>query len=185
MRAIEIKLSQGAKPGLGGLLPAAKVTPEIARIRAIPVGVDCHSPAFHTEFSTVDGLIEFTEIIAEATGLPVGIKSAVGESVFWHELAQRMVATGAGVDFVTVDGGEGGTGAAPLSFSDHVSLPFRVGFPRVYSAFAEVGLQHDVAFVGSGKLGFPETALLAVAMGCDMVNVGREAMMSVGCIQAQ
>ena len=185
VRAIEVKMSQGAKPGLGGLLPAAKVTAEIARTRGIPVGVDCHSPAYHTEFSTTDGLIEFVERIADATGLPVGIKSAVGESAFWHELAITMARTGGGVDFVTVDGGEGGTGAAPLTFTDHVSLPFRVGFPRVYAAFAEAGLHHEVVFIGSGKLGFPETALLALAMGCDIVHVGREAMLSIGCIQAQ
>jgi glutamate synthase domain-containing protein 2 len=96
-----------------------------------------------------------------------------------------MAVTGRGVDFVTVDGGEGGTGAAPLVFSDHVALPFKWGFPRVYRAFAEEGLRHQVTFVGSGKLGLPESALLAMALGCDLVNVGRTAMFSIGCIQAQ
>jgi glutamate synthase domain-containing protein 2 len=96
-----------------------------------------------------------------------------------------MAETGRGVDFVTIDGGEGGTGAAPLAFSDHVALPFKVGFARVYSVFAERGLTDDVVFVGAGKLGFPEAALFAFALGCDVVNVGREAMLSVGCIQAQ
>jgi glutamate synthase domain-containing protein 2 len=161
------------------------VSPEIARIRGIPVGQDCHSPAYHTAFTGVDGLIEFAERIAEATGLPVGIKSAVGESKFWTDLAARMATLGAGVDFVTVDGGEGGTGAAPLVFTDHVALPFRLAFPRVYRAFAEAGLHHDVFFIGSGKLGFPETALYALALGCDAINVGREAMLSIGCVQAQ
>jgi glutamate synthase domain-containing protein 2 len=185
VRAIEFKLSQGAKPGLGGMLPGAKVTPEIAAIRGIPVGVDCRSPAGHSAFHDVDGLLELVETIADATGLPVGIKSAVGEQQFWLDLADRMAHTGRGVDFVTVDGGEGGTGAAPLVFSDHVALPFKWAFPRVYRAFARQDLHHQVTFIGSGKLGLPENALLAMALGCDLVNVGRTAMFSIGCIQAQ
>ena len=185
IRAIEIKMSQGAKPGLGGMLPGAKVTPEIAAIRGVPVGVDCKSPAGHSAFHDVDGLLDLVEIIAAETGLPVGIKSAVGEGSFWLELAARMARTGRGVDFVTVDGGEGGTGAAPLVFSDHVALPFKWALPRVYRAFADQGLHHDVVFIGSGKLGIPENALLALAMGCDMINVARTAMFSIGCIQAQ
>src|SRR5215210_949091 len=120
VRALEIKLSQGAKPGLGGLLPAPKVTAEIARIRGVPEGRDCASPASHSAFRDVDGLIEFVEHLAGETGLPVGIKSAVGDLGFWRTLVERMAATGGGPDFVTVDGGEGGTGAAPLTFSDHV-----------------------------------------------------------------
>jgi glutamate synthase domain-containing protein 2 len=185
VRAIEIKLSQGAKPGLGGLLPGVKVTPEISAIRCVPVGEDCVSPPAHSAFSDVDGLIELIELIAEDTGLPVGIKSAVGESGFWQTLAERMTATGGGPDFVTVDGGEGGTGAAPLSFADHVALPFKLGFARVYSIFARAGLAEDVVFIGSGRLGFPDSALFAFALGCDMINVGREAMLAIGCIQAQ
>jgi len=185
VRAVEVKLSQGAKPGLGGVLPKAKITPEIAEIRMIERGKDCISPSHHSAFSDVDGLIDFVEELAERTGLPVGIKSAVGQMGFWEELAERMASTGRGVDFITVDGGEGGTGAAPLSFSDHVALPFKRGFSRVYRTFVRAGLHHRVVFVGSGKLGFPETALLAFALGCDLVNVGREAMLAVGCIQAQ
>ena len=185
VRAIEIKLSQGAKPGLGGVLPGCKVTPEIAAIRGVPAGEDCVSPPRHTAFSDVDGLIGLIELIAEQTGLPVGIKSAVGESGFWQTLAQRMVATGGGPDFVTIDGGEGGTGAAPLSFADHVALPFKLGFARVYGIFASEGLAEDVVFIGSGRLGFPDSALFAFALGCDMINVGREAMLAIGCIQAQ
>jgi glutamate synthase domain-containing protein 2 len=185
VRAIEIKLSQGAKPGLGGLLPGVKVTAEIAACRGVPAGEDCVSPPAHSEFSDVEGLIEFVETIAESTGLPVGIKSAVGESEFWQLLAERMATTGCGPDFITIDGGEGGTGAAPLSFSDHVALPFKLGFSRVYRAFADEGLAEDVVFIGSGRLGFPDSALFAFALGCDLVNVGREAMMSIGCIQAQ
>ena len=185
IRAIEIKLSQGAKPGLGGMLPGAKVTPEIAAIRGVPVGVDCKSPAGHSAFRDVDGLLDLVETIAAETGLPVGIKSAVGEGRSGPNWPARMAGTGRGVDFVTVDGGEGGTGAAPLVFSDHVALPFKWAFPRVYRAFAEQGLHHEVVFIGSGKLGIPENALLALAMGCDMINVGRTAMFAIGCIQAQ
>ncbi|MFN0148274.1 MAG: FMN-binding glutamate synthase family protein [Dehalococcoidia bacterium] len=185
VRAIEVKLSQGAKPGLGGVLPAAKVTKEIAAIRGIPMGRDCISPAAHPEFHDVDTLLDFVEMLADATGLPVGIKSAVGAEDFWHELARKMATTGRGVDFITIDGGEGGTGAGPLVFSDHVALPFKVGFSRAYRAFAEQGIAEEVVFVGSGKLGFPESALLAFSLGCDMINVGREAMMAIGCIQAQ
>ena len=185
VRAIEIKLSQGAKPGLGGVLPAAKVTPEIAAIRGVPVGEICRSPSAHSAFHDADSLIEFIEQIAAATGLPVGIKSAVGEQLFWVDLADRMAATGGGPDFVTIDGGEGGTGAAPLSFSDHVSLPFRWGFARVYREFAQRALADDIVFVGSGRLGLPETALAAMAIGCDLINVGRTALLSIGCIQSQ
>jgi glutamate synthase domain-containing protein 2 len=185
VRAIEIKLSQGAKPGLGGVLPGAKVTPEIARIRSVPVGKDCISPSSHSAFSDVDSLLDFVEHLADATGLPVGIKSAVGEQGFWRELVRLMETTGRGVDFITIDGGEGGTGAAPLVFSDHVALPFKQGMGRVFQEFAKTNLHHKVVFIGSGKLGFPESALFAFALGCDMINVGREAMMSIGCIQAQ
>lgn len=185
IKAIEIKLSQGAKPGLGGMLPAAKVSPEIADIRGIPSGRDCKSPASHTAFRDADGLLDLVETIAEETGLPVGIKSAVGQGHFWADLAELMARTGRGIDFVTIDGGEGGTGAAPLVFSDHVALPFKWAFPRVYRAFAERDLHHDVVFIGSGKLGIIENALMAMAMGCDMINVARTAMFSIGCIQAQ
>jgi glutamate synthase domain-containing protein 2 len=186
VRAIEIKLSQGAKPGLGGLLPATKVTPEIAAIRGVEPGRDCVSPPGHSAFGSVDELLDFAEAIAAATGLPVGIKSAVGEQAFWDELAETMARDrGRGVDYVLIDGGEGGTGAAPLTFTDHVALPFKLGFARVYAAFARAGIAEDVVFVGSGKLGFPDAALTALALGADMVNVGREAMMAIGCIQAQ
>ncbi|MEE3198863.1 MAG: FMN-binding glutamate synthase family protein [Planctomycetota bacterium] len=185
VRAIEIKLSQGAKPGLGGLLPASKVSSEISRIRGVPLGKACYSPPAHTAFSDVDSLLDFVEDLATETGLPVGIKSAVGEISFWRELAHLMATTDRGVDFIAIDGGEGGTGAAPLAFSDHVALPFKIALSRVYREFAQRNLQQDVVFIGSGKLGFPETSMLGFSLGCDMVNVGREAMMAIGCIQAQ
>ncbi|WP_346618789.1 FMN-binding glutamate synthase family protein [Blastococcus montanus] len=185
VRALEIKLSQGAKPGLGGVLPAAKVSAEIAEARGVREGVDCISPSRHAEFSDADSLLDWVELLAAETGLPVGIKSAVGDLAFWEELTDLMVSTGRGLDFVTIDGGEGGTGAAPLIFTDTVSLPFQVGFARVYSVFARKGLHESVVFVGAGKLGLPDNATVAFALGCDMVNVGREAMLAIGCIQAQ
>jgi glutamate synthase (ferredoxin) len=185
VRAIEIKLSQGAKPGLGGVLPAAKITPEISRIRGVPQGQDCISPAAHPEFHDVDSLLDFVERIADATGLPVGVKSAIGESAMWSDLAEAMTSGRRGVDFITIDGGEGGTGAGPLVFTDQVALPFKVGFSRVYREFARRGITDRVVFIGSGKLGFPHESTLAFGLGCDMVNVAREAMMSIGCIQAQ
>jgi glutamate synthase (ferredoxin) len=185
VRAVEIKLSQGAKPGLGGVLPGAKVTAEIARIRGVPRGKTVVSPASHRAFGTVDELLDFVEDLADATGVPVGIKSAVGELRMWEELADRMATEERGVDFITIDGGEGGTGAAPFAFADHVALPFKVGFSRVYRTFAERGVHQKLVWIGSGKLGFPERALLAFCLGADLINVGREAMMAIGCIQAQ
>ncbi len=185
VRALEIKLSQGAKPGLGGLLPGAKVSAEIAATRGIPEGRDCISPSRHAEFSDTDSLLDWVELLAAETGLPVGIKSAVGDMTFWTELTDLMTTSGRGVDFVTVDGGEGGTGAAPLIFTDTVSLPFQLGFARVYKEFAQRGLHEEVTFLGAGKLGLPDNAVIAFALGCDMVNVGREAMLAIGCIQAQ
>ncbi|SEO44298.1 Glutamate synthase domain-containing protein 2 [Trujillonella endophytica] len=185
VRALEIKLSQGAKPGLGGVLPAAKVSAEIAAARGVPVGETCVSPSRHAEFADTDGLLDWVELLAAATGLPVGIKAAVGDMGFWDELTELMATTGRGVDFVTVDGGEGGTGAAPMVFADSVSLPFQLGFARVYAAFARRGLAEQVTFIGGGKLGLPDNAIVAFALGCDMVNVAREAMLAIGCIQAQ
>jgi glutamate synthase domain-containing protein 2 len=185
VRALEIKLSQGAKPSLGGLLPGAKVSAEIAATRGIPQGKDCVSPSRHAEFSDTDSLLDWLELLAAETGVPVGIKSAVGDLDFWDELTSLMVSTGRGPDFVTIDGGEGGTGAAPLIFTDTVSLPFQLAFARIYRMFAERGLHEQVVFIGAGKLGLPDNAIVAFALGCDMVNVAREAMLSIGCIQAQ
>ncbi len=185
VRAIEIKLSQGAKPGQGGVLPAAKITPEISRIRGIPMGQDCISPASHHEFTDVDSMLDFVELLADKSGLPIGIKSAVGQMDFWFELASQMSTTNRAVDFIAIDGGEGGTGAAPLVFSDHVSLPFKLGFARVYRTMVQASMHEKIVFIGSGKLGFPQTALFAFSTGCDLINVGREPMMAIGCIQAQ
>ena len=189
VRAIEVKLSQGAKPGLGGMLPAAKVSHEIAEIRGIAPGQDCASPSRHQVFDDVDSMLDFVELLAAETGLPVGIKSAVGNLEFWDKLVMHMegacTSGGRGVDFVSVDGGEGGTGAAPLVFTDSIAFPFRVGFAQVYSRFARAGLTDDVVFLGGGKLGLPENAVVAFALGVDGVQVAREAMFALGCIQAQ
>src|SRR4051812_11354659 len=185
VRALEIKLSQGAKPGLGGLLPAAKISAEIARTRGVEMGRDCVSPSRHAQFSDVDSLLDWVELLAIETGLPVGIKSAVGDMKFWQDLADAMADGERGVDFVTIDGGEGGTGAAPLIFTDSVAMPFRIGFARVYRTFAERGLHERVVFNGAGKLGLPDNAVIAFALGVDTVNVGREAMLALGCVQAQ
>lgn len=185
VRAIEIKLSQGAKPGLGGVLPGEKVTAEISRIRGVPMGETVISPVGHRAFSSVDEMLDFVEDLADATGLPVGIKSAVGLLGFWKDLADVMASENRGVDYIAIDGGEGGTGAAPFAFADHVALPFKVGFTRAYSIFAERGVHQDVVWIGAGKLGFPETALMSFCLGADLIAVGREAMLAIGCIQAQ
>ncbi|MFD2727789.1 FMN-binding glutamate synthase family protein [Hyunsoonleella rubra] len=185
VRAIEVKLSQGAKPGKGGVLPGKKITKEIAGIRGVEVGKTVLSPPTHKAFSNVPEMLDFIEDIAENTGLPVGIKAAIGKLDQWEELADLMLKTGKGPDFITIDGGEGGTGAAPPSFADHVSLPWVYGFADIYKLFKTKGLCERVVFIGSGKLGFPAKAAMAFAMGVDCINVAREAMLSIGCIQAQ
>jgi glutamate synthase domain-containing protein 2 len=185
VRAIEIKLSQGAKPGKGGVLPGAKVSKEIAEIRHIPIGKDVLSPVNHTAFTNVTEMLDLIDKIANETGLPVGFKSAVGKMEQWEEIADMMVKSGKGPDFITIDGGEGGTGAAPPAFADNVSLPFVHAFSNVYKVFASRGLTDRIVFIASGRLGFPANALMAFSMGADLVNVAREAMMSIGCIQAQ
>ncbi|WP_298899626.1 FMN-binding glutamate synthase family protein [uncultured Psychroserpens sp.] len=185
VRAIEVKLSQGAKPGKGGVLPGSKITKEIAEIRGVEQGKTVLSPPNHKAFSTVPEMVDFIEAIAEETGLPVGIKAAIGKLDQWEELTDIMLETGKGPDFIAVDGGEGGTGAAPPSFADHVSLPWVYGFGDLYRLFQKKGLSERIVFIGSGKLGFPAKAAMAFAMGVDCINVAREAMMSIGCIQAQ
>lgn len=185
VRAIEIKLSQGAKPGHGGVLPKSKNTEEIAAIRGVKPHTDVLSPSYHTAFGNIREMVDFIEDLAEKSGLPVGIKSAVGDLDYWHELAKIMKDENKGPDFITIDGGEGGTGAAPPSFADHVALPFVFGFAEVYQLFQSYGLTNDVVFVGSGKLGFPHDIMKSMAMGVDIIQIAREAMMAIGCIQAQ
>ena len=185
IRAIEVKLSQGAKPGKGGVLPGSKITKEIADIRKVPLGKDVVSPPYHTAFEGNQGLIDFIEEIAAKTGLPVGVKAAIGKLDGWKDLARLMKKQNKGPDFITVDGGEGGTGAAPPSFADHVSVPWVYAFRNIYKIFKQEELTDQIVFIGSGKLGFPSKAAMAFAMGVDCINVAREAMLSVGCIQAK
>ncbi|MFD2697208.1 FMN-binding glutamate synthase family protein [Mesonia sediminis] len=185
IRAIEIKLSQGAKPGKGGVLPASKITKEISEIRHVPLNKDVISPPYHSAFTDVPSMVDFIEDIADKTGLPVGVKAAIGKTIGWKQLAELMKETGKGPDFISIDGGEGGTGAAPPSFADHVAVPWAYGFKSVYRIFKDYDLTKDIFFIGSGKLGFPSSAIMAFAMGADCINVAREAMISIGCIQAQ
>ncbi len=165
IRAIEIKLSQGAKPGRGGLLPAAKITPEIAAIRGVPMGKDCVSPASHREFQDIDSMLDFVERLADESGLPVGIKSAIGQMDFWQALAQQISNSGRSVDFITIDGGEGGTGAAPLVFSDHVALPFKLGFSSVHRVFAEANLRRQDHVHRIGQARFPGNSSVRIWFG--------------------
>ena len=185
IRALEFKLSQGAKPGKGGVLPASKITKEIAEIRHVPMGKDIISPPYHSAFGNVEEMMDFIETVATETGLPVGIKAAIGHDRDWHKLARLMKEKGYGPDFIAIDGGEGGTGAAPPSFADHVALPWIYGFTDIYRIFKQNGLTNRVVFIASGKLGFPAKGAMAFALGADCINVAREAMMSIGCIQAQ
>lgn len=185
IKMIEIKLSQGAKPGKGGILPAEKVSAEIAKIRGIKQGEASISPGYHSAFSNTKELVTFIEEIADLTGLPVGIKSAVGDDRFWIDLSFYMREYNQGPDFITIDGGEGGTGAAPAAFADHMSLSFDVAFSNVYKIFQRAGLEKRVVFIGSAKLGLPAEAIKAFALGADMINMAREILMANGCIQAQ
>ncbi len=185
IKMIEIKLSQGAKPGKGGILPAEKVTKEIAEIRKIEIGRASISPGYHSAFKNVKELVQFIEKIADKTGLPVGIKSAVGNEDFWYDLVFHMQEQKGGPDFITIDGGEGGTGAAPAAFADNVSLPFETAFTTVYNAFRQFGYEKKLVFIASAKLGLPAHAIKAFALGADMINMAREILIAGGCLQTQ
>lgn len=185
IKMIEIKLSQGAKPSHGGILPAEKVTQEIADIRKIKTGEASISPGYHSAFSNTKELVSFIEEVARLTGLPVGIKSAVGDDKFWCDLAFYMQEYKCGPDFITIDGGDGGTGAAPVAFADNVSLPFDVAFSTVYKIMQNAKLEKRIVFIGSAKLGLPSDAIKAFALGVDMINMAREILFANGCIQAQ
>ena len=155
IRAIEVKLSQGAKPGKGGVLPGKKITKEIAAIRGVEVGKDVLSPPTHSAFSTVPELLDFIEDIAENTGLPVGIKAAIGKLDQWEELAREMKQRGTGPDFISVDGGEGGTGAAPPSFADHVSRTVGIWFCRSLQTISEtMDSQTELSLWGAANWAF-------------------------------
>ena len=186
VKMIEIKLSQGAKPGHGGMLPGAKVTPEIALARGIPEGVDCISPASHSAFSTPKELLGFiTQLRDLSGGKPVGFKLCLGHAWEWFAIAKAMVQTGVTPDFIVVDGSEGGTGAAPLEFSDHMGMPLQDGLRLVHNTLVGVGLRDQIRIGASGKIVSGFDIARAIALGADWCNSARGFMFAIGCIQAQ
>ncbi len=186
VKAFEIKLSQGAKPGKGGVLPAAKVTEEIAAIRGIPAGQDSISPNRHRDIANVDELLDKVAYIRELTARPVGVKTAIGGRRFINELCEAVQRRGLeyAPDFLAVDGGEGGSGAAPQALMDHMSLPIAEALPRVVDALIESGLRERVRVIAAGKLITSARAAWALCVGADFINTARGFMFSLGCIQA-
>jgi glutamate synthase domain-containing protein 2 len=186
VKAFEIKLSQGAKPGKGGVLPAAKVTAEIARIRGIPEGVDSISPNRHRDVANVNELIDMIVRVRTVTGKPVGIKTAIGGRRFLHELCEAILRRGldSAPDFIIVDGGEGGSGAAPQALADHMALSIDEALPRVVDTLLEFGLRERIRVIAAGKLVTSARAAWALAAGADFVNTARGFMFSLGCVQA-
>jgi glutamate synthase domain-containing protein 2 len=186
VRAFEIKLSQGAKPGKGGVLPGGKVTPEIARIRGIPEGEDSLSPNRHPEITSIDQLLDMVLRVREVTGKPVGIKTAIGGWQFMNLLTEAVARRGIAdaPDFIAVDGGEGGSGAAPQALADHMSLSIEEALPRVVDALIEAGIKERVKVMAAGQLVTSARAAWALACGADFVNSARGFMFALGCIQA-
>jgi glutamate synthase domain-containing protein 2 len=186
IKMIEVKLSQGAKPGHGGVLPAAKVTAEIAAIRGVPMGQDCVSPASHSAFSTPVGLLRFIAQLRELSGgKPTGFKLCIGHEWEFLAICKAMVDTGITPDFIVIDGKEGGTGAAPLEFMDHVGMPLRDGLSFAHNALIGVGLRDRVKLGASGKITSAFDMARVLALGADWCNAARGLMFAVGCIQAQ
>lgn len=186
VKAFEIKLSQGAKPGKGGLLPANKVHSEIAAIRGIPENENSISPNRHKDINNIDELLDKIHFIRELTGRPVGIKTAIGGWNFINELCDSINRRGLeyAPDFLTIDGGEGGSGAAPQTLMDHVSLPISEALPRVVDALLQSGLRNRIYVVAAGKLVTSAEGAWALCAGADFVNTARGFMFSLGCIQA-
>jgi len=186
VKMIEVKLSQGAKPGHGGVLPGAKVTEEISKARGVPIGVDCISPARHSSFSTPAGLLEFVARLRELSGgKPTGIKLAIGHPWEWFGIVKAMVETGITPDFVVVDGGEGGTGAAPLEFTDHVGAPLREALMLVHNSLVGTNLRGRVRVGASARIISAFDVARTMAIGADWCNSARGFMFALGCIQAQ
>jgi len=186
VKMIEIKLSQGAKPGHGGILPAAKLTAEIAEIRGVPLGRDVISPAGHSAFSTPLGLLEFVARLRELSGgKPVGFKLCLGIKSEFLAICKAMLASGILPDFITVDGSEGGTGAAPIELTNSVGTPMRDGLSFVHSALLGIGVRGDLRLIAAGKAFSAFHILRTMALGADMVNVARAMMFALGCIQAR
>ncbi|MEE1943832.1 FMN-binding glutamate synthase family protein [Pedobacter sp. KR3-3] len=185
VKMIEIKLSQGAKPGHGGILPAKKVTPEIARIRLVKEGFDVISPPAHTAFSTPLEMMEFVKKLRTLSGgKPIGFKLCIGRRSEFFAICKAMIETGIYVDFVTVDGGEGGTGAAPQEFSNAVGMPLREGVAFVYDVLSGFGLKKHIKIIASGKVASGFDLVKNIALGADLCNSARGMMFALGCIQA-
>jgi glutamate synthase domain-containing protein 2 len=185
VKMIEIKLSQGAKPGHGGILPAKKVTPEIARIRLVEPGKDVISPPAHKEFSTPLEMVGFIKKLRHLSGgKPIGFKLCVGNKSEFLAICKAMHETGIYADFITVDGAEGGTGAAPLEFSNSVGMPLREGLAFVYDALNGFGLKKHIRIISSGKVATGFDLVKNFSMGADMCNSARGMMFALGCIQA-
>ena len=186
IQMVELKLSQGAKPGHGGVLPAAKVTEEISRIRGVPMGQDCISPPSHSAFSTPIGLLEFVAQMRDLSGgKPAGFKLCIGHPWEFLAICKAMIETGIYPDFIVVDGKEGGTGAAPIEFMDHLGLPLREGLSFVNNALIGIGARDRIKIGASGKIATGIDMARAFALGADWCNAARGFMFAVGCIQAQ
>ena len=186
IRMVELKLSQGAKPGHGGVLPAAKVTPEISLIRGVPMGEDCVSPARHSAFSSPVELLLFVQQMRLLSGgKPAGFKLCIGHPWEFMAICKAMLETGITPDFIVVDGKEGGTGAAPLEFMDHVGMPLRDGLTFVHNALVGSGLRERIRIGASGKIISAFDMARVMALGADWCNAARGFMFAVGCIQAQ
>jgi glutamate synthase domain-containing protein 2 len=186
VKMIELKLSQGAKPGHGGVLPGAKVTGEIARARGVPEGEDCISPARHSAFSTPMGLLEFVQQLRELSGgKPVGFKLAIGHPWEWFSIAKAMMKSGIHPDFIVVDGGEGGTGAAPLEFTNHVGAPLREALLLVHNTLVGLNLRGPIRIGAAGKIVTAFDLARTISIGADWCNAGRGFMFALGCIQSQ
>ena len=186
VKMVELKLSQGAKPGHGGVLPAAKVTREISEARGVPMGVDCVSPARHSVFDTPIGLLEFVARMRTLSGgKPAGFKLAIGHPWEWFAIAKAMVETGLLPDFIVVDGAEGGTGAAPSEFINHVGVPMHEGLMLVHNTLVGLGLREQVRLGAAGRIVSAFDIARTMALGADWCNAARGFMFSLGCIQAQ
>ena len=186
VKMIEIKLSQGAKPGHGGLLPGAKVTPEIAAARGIPVGVDCISPAAHSAFATPLELMHFIDQLRQLSGgKPTGFKLCIGHPWEWFAIVKAMLVSGITPDFIVVDGAEGGTGAAPLEFVDHVGAPLQEGLLLVHNTLRGAGLRNKIKIGVAGKVVSAFDIARMMALGADWCNSARGFMFALGCLQAQ
>lgn len=186
VRMFELKMSQGAKPGKGGILPGIKVTPTISEIRGIPVGEDSISPNRHTDISNVSEMLDVINRIRDVTGKPTGFKSVVGAYGWLEELCQEIHKRGieSAPDFITVDSGDGGTGAAPMPLMDNVGLVIKESLPLVSDILHKYELRDRIRLVASGKLVTPSEVAWALAAGADFVNSARGFMFSLGCIQA-